>query len=79
MTETETNGEEETEQEAEWIDVLVEMLLNLFTINKNWIRNAIKTQFKKLMPRLTVNSVKLIIDVGLDSFKIDQDINYLFI
>ena len=49
----------------EWIDVLVEMLLNLFTINKNWIRNIVKNQFRKLFPKLTFNSVKLIIDVNL--------------
>lgn len=49
----------------EWIEVLVEMLLNLFTINKNWIRNIVKNQFRKLFPKLTFNSVKLIVDVSI--------------
>ena len=52
----------------EWIDVLVEMLLNLFTINKNWIRNIVRNQFRKLFPKLTFNSVKLIIEVDLFFF-----------
>ena len=54
---------DEEEEEFEWIDVLVEMLLNLFTINTSSIRNTVKNQFKKLLPKLTVNSIKLIVDV----------------
>jgi hypothetical protein len=53
----------EDDEEPEWIEVLVEMLLNLFTINKNWIRNIVKNQFRKLFPKLTYNSVKLIVDL----------------
>ncbi|RNA12145.1 myb-binding 1A [Brachionus plicatilis] len=51
------------DDEFEWIDVLVEMLLNLFTLNTNSIRNLVKNQFKKLLPKLSVNSVKLIVDL----------------
>lgn len=54
---------EDEDEEFEWIDVLVEMLLNLFTINTSWIRNAVKNQFRKLLPKLTVKSVKLIVDL----------------
>lgn len=50
-------------EEFEWIDVLVEMLLNLFTLNSSTIRNTVKNQFKKLLPKLSVNSVKLIVDL----------------
>ena len=51
------------ESKPDWIDMLVEMLLNLLTINKAWIRASVKTQFKKLIPKLTYNSVKLIVDL----------------
>lgn len=52
-----------TDDEFEWIDVLVEMLLNLFTLNTSSIRNMVKKQFNKLLPKLSVNSVKLIVDL----------------
>ncbi len=52
-----------SEDEIEWIDVLVELLLNLFSINKHWIRNIAKLQFRKIFPKLTTKSVKLIIDI----------------
>ncbi len=39
------------------------MLLSLYAINNRWIRNAVTVLFKKLMPILTLNSVKLIIDL----------------
>jgi len=47
----------------EWIEMLVEMLLNLLTINKAWLRASVKTQFKKLIPKLTYSSVKLVVDL----------------
>ena len=65
-----------------WIDVLVEMLLNLLTINKNFIRAIVKNEFKKLFPILTFDSVKLIVDViflDLKSFKIYCVLNFLFL
>jgi hypothetical protein len=39
------------------------MLLSLYAINNRWIRNAVTVLLKKLMPILTLNSVKLIIDL----------------
>ena len=56
-------AKEDDESKPEWIDMLVEMLLNLLTINKAWLRSAIKQQFRKLIPKLTYSSVKLIVDV----------------
>lgn len=56
------------ESKPDWIDMLVEMLLNLLTINKAWIRATVKTQFKKLIPKLTYESVKLIVDVSFTFF-----------
>lgn len=52
-----------SDDEFEWIDVLVEMLLNLFTLNTSSIRTMVKKQFNKLLPKLSVNSVKLIVDL----------------
>ena len=60
--ESEDKHDEET-TEHEWIDVLVELLLNLFSINKTWIRSLAKVQFRKIFPLLSVNSVKIIVDV----------------
>ena len=57
------NHTNNSEDEIEWIDVLVELLLNLFSINKHWIRNIAKLQFRKIFPKLTTKSVKLIIDI----------------
>ena len=56
-------SKEDDESKPHWIDMLVEMLLNLLTINKAWLRTSVKTQFKKMIPKLTYNSVKLIVDV----------------
>jgi len=39
------------------------MLLSLYAINNRWIRNAVTVLLKKLMPILTLNSVKLKIDL----------------
>lgn len=39
------------------------MLLSLYAINNRWIRNAVTILFKRLIPLLTPNSVKLIIDL----------------
>jgi hypothetical protein len=49
--------------EPEWIGIIIEMLLSLYALNNRWIRNAVTVLFKKLMPILTPNSVKLIIDL----------------
>lgn len=57
------NDENGEAQKPDWIDMLVETLLNLLTINKAWIRACVKSQFKKLIPKLTYNSVKLIVDL----------------
>ena len=54
---------EDDESKPDWIDMLVEMLLNLLTINKAWLRTSVKIQFKKMIPNLTYNSVKMIVDV----------------
>lgn len=56
-------SKEDDESKPHWIDMLVEMLLNLLTINKAWLRSSVKTQFKKMIPKLTYNSVKLIVDL----------------
>jgi hypothetical protein len=49
--------------EPEWKGIVIEMLLSLYALNNRWIRNAVTVLFKKLMPILTPNSVKLIIDL----------------
>jgi hypothetical protein len=67
VTKKTTDNNVDSNDEIAWIDMLVEMLLNLFTINNSWIRSAVKNQFKKLFPKLTVNSVKLIIDLFDDA------------
>ncbi|CAF0972902.1 unnamed protein product [Brachionus calyciflorus] len=54
---------DDEDEDFEWIDVLVEMLLNLFTINTSTIRKTVKNQFRKLIPKLSVNSVKLIVEL----------------
>jgi hypothetical protein len=56
-------GVEKDENRPEWIEMLVEMLLNLLTINKAWLRTCVKSQFKKLIPKLTYSSVKLVVDL----------------
>jgi len=56
-------GVEKDENRPEWIEMLVEMLLNLLTINKAWLRACVKSQFKKLIPKLTYSSVKLVVDL----------------
>ena len=43
--------------------IVIEMLLSLYAINNRWIRNAVTVLLKKLMPILTLNSVKLKIDL----------------
>lgn len=60
-----SGAKSEDEAEIYWLDVLLELLLNLITINTTWIRNSVKALFKKLIPRLRVSSVKLIVDVSV--------------
>jgi hypothetical protein len=43
--------------------IVIEMLLSLYALNNRWIRNADTVLFKKLIPILTPNTVKLIIDL----------------
>lgn len=63
---------EDDESKPDWIDMLVEMLLNLLTINKAWLRTSVKIQFKKMIPNLTYNSVKMIVDVICFFFYLEQ-------
>jgi hypothetical protein len=66
--------------EIYWLDVLLEMLLNLITINTTWIRNSVKALFKKLIPKLRVSSVKLIVDVSvLFGYVINKQIYFIVI
>lgn len=53
----------EDEDEPKWIDIIVEMLLSLYTLNSRWIRNAVGVVFKKLVPLMSENSVQLLLEL----------------
>jgi hypothetical protein len=42
---------------------VVEMMLGFYTMNNRFIRNTIKILFKKILPLLTPESIKLLIDL----------------
>ncbi|XP_053310915.1 myb-binding protein 1A [Spea bombifrons] len=56
----------EDEQEPEWVEVMVEILLSLFSQPSRLFRLVAKNVFKKICPYVTKNALQLILDV-LDS------------
>jgi len=53
----------DSEDEPKWIDIVVEMLLSLYTLNSRWIRNAVGVVFKRLVPLMSEDSVQLLLEL----------------